>query len=225
MTAAKPKPRVLAKRPPPGRAPLTAEIIAEAALRIADEKGVEGISTRRLGEELGCSHTAVYLHFPGREELLKAVFDLALSKAPHAVAGQGGWEDRVRAVCGAIRRTLMDHPVCYELARRFPGRGVGLWAQELDQIAAEAGYSGEEAVGLARLLSQVAVDLTANSAERMTWARQQGSEKGARPEEQALVLKYTQVSDEAVFDTVIDCLIDGLRRGMKLSALAPAARA
>ena len=162
--------------------PLTAEIIVETALRIADEKGVEGISTRRLGEALGCSHTAVYLHFPGREDLLKAVFDLALSKAPHAVAGLGGWEERAQAVCHAIRRTLMDHPVCYELARRFPGRGVGLWAEELDQIAAEAGYAGEEAVGLARLLSQVAVDLTSNSAERMAWAGRQDAEKGARPE-------------------------------------------
>ena len=205
-------------RPRAPRSSLNAEKITEAALRIADEKGVEGISTRRLGEELGCSHTAVYQYFPTREDLLQATFDRALANAPLSIPTGGHWEDRARAVCMSIRRALLDHPACYELARMFPGRGVGLWAAAMNSIAAEAGYSGDDVAALSRLLAQVAVDLTSGSAVRQTWDKKAGFEKLARPEERDLVLKRAKFSDDAVFDTVVECVIVGLRQGVKLPA-------
>jgi hypothetical protein len=166
----------------------------------------------------------VYLQFPSQEELLKAAFDVALADAPKTVIRSHGWQDRARAVCAAIRRTLMDHPACYELARRFPGRGIGIWEEDMRIIAAEAGYSGNDAAALARILTQVSVDLTSSSAVRRSWEKQKGLEKFARPEEQELFLEQARFSDEDVFNTVIESLIDSLERGVKLPAPAPSRR-
>jgi AcrR family transcriptional regulator len=218
MAAAKAKMKAGSRLRAP-RSSLNAEKITEAALRIADEKGIDGISTRRLGEELGCSHTAVYQYFPTREDLLQATFDRALANAPRSIPMGGHWEDRARAVCMSIRRALMDHPACYELARLFPGRGVGLWANAMNSIAAEAGYSGEEVVALGRLLSQVAVDLTSGSAVRGNW-NQKSFGTLARPEEQDLAREQARFSDDAIFATVVECLIVGLRQGVRLPATA-----
>jgi AcrR family transcriptional regulator len=197
--------------------PLTPQLIAETALRIAGEKGVQGISTRKLGEALGYAHTAVYLHFPTRNDLLKAVFDLAVSRAPSAISREGDWEDRVRAVCAAIRRTLLDHPVCYELAQRFPGRGIGSWADDMLSIARGAGYADADSVAIGRLLSEVSVGLASNSAHKYALATSRAPDDQVRPEERELVAKSAQIDDEAVFDTVVDCIIDGLRRGVKIA--------
>jgi AcrR family transcriptional regulator len=220
MTPAKPKGKARGRTPAPRRSPLTPEKIAAAALRIADQRGVEAISTRSLGEELGYSHMSVYLQFPSQEELLKAAFDLALSDAPKTVVRSHGWQERARAVCAAIRRTLMDHPACYELARRFPGRGIGIWDEDMSIIASEAGYSGDDAAALARILTQVSIDLTSSSAVRRSWEKQQGFEKFARPEEQESFIEHARFSDEDVFNTVIESLIDSLERGIKLPAPA-----
>jgi AcrR family transcriptional regulator len=218
MAAARATKAKAAPEPARRRTPLTPEEIAAAALRIADEKGVEGISTRRLGQELGCSHTAVYLYFPTRDDLLKAVFDLAMTNAAHGVSREGGWEDRARAVCMAMRRTLMAHPVCYDLARRFPGRGVGLWVDDLNSIAADAGYDGDQAVAVARLLSQVAADLTSSTAVRRDWEGFDNFESLARPGEHDLIVQQARFDDDAIFITVVEFIIDGLRRGAPLPA-------
>ena len=198
--------------------PLTPALIAEAALLIAAEKGVDGISTRKLGEALGYAHTAVYLHFPTRDDLLKAVFDLAVSRAPSDISREGTWEDRVRAVCAAIRRTLLDHPVCYELAQRFPARGIGRWADDMLSIARGAGYPDADSAAIGRLLSEVSVGLASNTAHKAARAQSKSLGAEARPEERELAVRYAQIEDDAVFDTVIGCIIDGLRKGMKVVA-------
>jgi AcrR family transcriptional regulator len=202
----------------PREQPLTPEIIVDAALRIGDVSGIEGITTRRLGEELGCAHTAVYLHFPSRDALLKAVFDRALARAPHAVPKDGPWEERARAICASIRRTLLDHPVCYPLAQRFPGRGVGLWAEDMARVAADAGYGEEERYAVERLLSEVAVGMTSNTAFRAAGVKAGTEHEQARAEERPLLREYAKIDDEVMFAAIVECVIDGLRRGLRVSS-------
>jgi AcrR family transcriptional regulator len=56
--------------------------ILDAAQRIASREGVRALTLRRLGEELGVDHTAVYRHFADKDELIDAVVDRLLIPPP-----------------------------------------------------------------------------------------------------------------------------------------------
>ena len=51
-----------------------------AAEEIALSKGLSHVTTRAIARKAGCSEAALYVHFPGREELLLAVLEESL---PH----------------------------------------------------------------------------------------------------------------------------------------------
>ena len=77
-----------ARRPasPPTRTPLTPARIAEAALALVDEAGLEGCTMRRLGAELGVEAMALYHHYPGKGPLLEEGMVLAVE--PMTTAGR-----------------------------------------------------------------------------------------------------------------------------------------
>src|SRR5260221_11987060 len=62
------------------RAPLTRSRIAEAALAIVDRDGLDALSMRRLGAELGVEGMAIYRHFPNKAAVLAGVVDALLSE-------------------------------------------------------------------------------------------------------------------------------------------------
>ena len=47
----------------------------DAAVRFANENGMEAMTMRSLGEAMGVDATAVYRHFPTKEKLLEAMVD------------------------------------------------------------------------------------------------------------------------------------------------------
>jgi AcrR family transcriptional regulator len=52
--------------------------IADAALRIVGEYGVEGATMARIADAVGISGPALYKHYSGRAEILEAAMDLLL---------------------------------------------------------------------------------------------------------------------------------------------------
>jgi AcrR family transcriptional regulator len=68
--------------------------IADAALRIVGEYGVQGATMSRIAEAVGISAPALYKHFGGRTEILEAAMDLLQTRvtswldssaSPHAI--------------------------------------------------------------------------------------------------------------------------------------------
>ena len=51
-----------APRRRPARAPLTIEAIVDAAFRVLDREGANGLSMRRVAEELGTGPASLYWH-------------------------------------------------------------------------------------------------------------------------------------------------------------------
>jgi TetR/AcrR family tetracycline transcriptional repressor len=68
---------------PKGRAgaPLDKAAIVDAALTLVDEVGLEGLTTRRLGEALGISGPSLYWHFKSKNALLQAMAVALLARA------------------------------------------------------------------------------------------------------------------------------------------------
>jgi AcrR family transcriptional regulator len=85
---------------PERRATLTRHQVLEAAVALADRHGIEGVSMRRLGQELGIEAMSLYTHVRNKEDLLDGMVDVVMAEvAPRADAD--GWK-------AALRRTILD---------------------------------------------------------------------------------------------------------------------
>src|SRR5690242_9894008 len=76
--------------------PLSRERIAAAAMALVDREGLDALSTRRLGEELGCEAMSIYHHFPNKAHLMDALIDLTLADARVELLPEWGWVERLR---------------------------------------------------------------------------------------------------------------------------------
>ena len=50
-------------------------------MALVDREGLEALSTRRLGDELGCEAMSIYHHFPSKAYLMDALVDMMLTDA------------------------------------------------------------------------------------------------------------------------------------------------
>jgi AcrR family transcriptional regulator len=95
--------------------------IAEAALQLVDEAGVEGLTMRKLAQRLGASPMSVYTYFADREAVLEAVTQLVLAEI-EVPPEDAGWRETIRAVMRSIREVGLRHPNAAPLINRFPPR-------------------------------------------------------------------------------------------------------
>jgi AcrR family transcriptional regulator len=89
--------------------PLTRQQILEAALELADERGVEALKMRDLGGALGVEGMALYRHVANKDDLLDGVLDLVLAEA-EPPSPDGYWADTVRESALSDHRALERHP-------------------------------------------------------------------------------------------------------------------
>ena len=52
----------------------------DTALRLADQGGLESLSMRKLGHELGVEAMALYHHFANKDELIDGMVDLVFAE-------------------------------------------------------------------------------------------------------------------------------------------------
>jgi AcrR family transcriptional regulator len=98
----------------PKREPLSRERIAQAALAFIDRWGLEELSTRRLGAQLGVEGMALYKHFTNRDEILDAVAELLIVELQLPAEGPK-WTERVRDFARRYRSISRVHPRAYPL--------------------------------------------------------------------------------------------------------------
>jgi AcrR family transcriptional regulator len=88
-----------------------------AGIVLADRDGLDGLSMRRLAQELGVNPMSLYHHVRDKEALLEAMTDAVVAEiAPDheaQVAARGGaltWTEELRRLIRAARRTMLGHP-------------------------------------------------------------------------------------------------------------------
>jgi AcrR family transcriptional regulator len=90
---------------------LTREMLTAAALHIVDIDGLDALSMRRLGSELGVDPMAAYRHIPNKANLLDEVVEAVMSEIDiDAVDASLPWRDQLRSLALAYLATLMAHP-------------------------------------------------------------------------------------------------------------------
>jgi TetR/AcrR family tetracycline transcriptional repressor len=95
------------------REPLTRERIIRAALRIMDEEGLEAVTMRRIGHELGVEAMSLYNHVEDKEEILDGICEAVLTEFRIPLAD--GWAEGARLAAHEYRRMLLAHPTVITL--------------------------------------------------------------------------------------------------------------
>jgi AcrR family transcriptional regulator len=136
------------------RTPLTREAIVDAALRVVEREGANGLSMRRVAEELGTGPASLYWHVAGKDELINLVVDRVVSEIQVPAPDPARWQEQVKEWMLQARRVLQRYPGVAGLTLgRIPiGPNLVRWTEWLlallrgagvpDRIAAYAGDLG-----------------------------------------------------------------------------------
>ena len=99
---------------PPGdttseRVPLTRQRVLAAALRLVDDEGLDALTRRRLGQELGRDAMTLYRHAPDKAALLDGIVELVLDELDIPDGGQD-WQTQLARTAHDFRRLALAHP-------------------------------------------------------------------------------------------------------------------
>jgi TetR/AcrR family tetracycline transcriptional repressor len=87
---------------------LEKQIIIDAALRLLDEVGADGLSMRVLAKALAVQAPTLYWHFPSKQALLDQMADAIVASVPKSVKASDDPEELLRSVAMALRAALLS---------------------------------------------------------------------------------------------------------------------
>jgi AcrR family transcriptional regulator len=114
-------------RPPKGRQrrrePLSREAIVDAALAILDADGVDALTIRRLGQELGTGAGSLYWHIDGKAELGELVYDRIMGEIELPEPDPSRWQDQLKDLARQGYRAMLSHNDAVRLSIGRPPAG------------------------------------------------------------------------------------------------------
>jgi AcrR family transcriptional regulator len=109
-------------RPTPGpQRGYSRKQIVQAAIKIADEDGLEAASMRRIAAEIGAGTMTLYQYVPNREDLIELIIDEVTGEMELPDRPSGEWRADLGEVAAAKRALWLRH---MWLATRLPGHPV-----------------------------------------------------------------------------------------------------
>lgn len=210
------------------RGSLTRTAVVEAAVELVERHGLEALTVRALGEQLGVAGMAIYRHFRDKDELTEAVANALIASievADLATAGDD-WEAQLRAYMRRLYDFFCAHPSFVQLvasqrmrlssANRV--REIGL------QLCCSAGFDPQDAARAYFALTSYTIGVALGRAQR-------GSDPGPEAERQqrlsfeslsadaypttvALAPHLATVNSDAQFQFGLDRLLKGLREDL-----------
>ncbi|WP_424886803.1 TetR/AcrR family transcriptional regulator C-terminal domain-containing protein [Streptomyces sp. XH2] len=204
------------------RAALTREKVLRAALDVTDRDGIDKLSMRRLGAELGVEAMSLYHYLPNKAALLDGLVELVTSAVrPDNDSPADQWPRRLRNFAVALRAELLRHPGVIPLVATRPARSVAA-LQAVEDTAAALGRAGIPPLDALRVINSVATLVTGHclaEASGTPGHPEQSTEDtpdlAAFPVLAAAVASGlgTPQDHQARFDLALDALLDGLQRG------------
>lgn len=126
---------------------LTSERVLEAAMKMADESGIDSVTMRRVGEALGVEAMSLYNHVDGKDAILDGILGLVLGEI-ELPSSDDGWDVAVRRCATSAHRLMLAHPWACNLAMvptsgSTGGIGRLRYIEALLRCFREAGFSRE----------------------------------------------------------------------------------
>src|SRR5215470_690381 len=97
------------RQPARTRPALHRDAIVDVALRLVDSEGLDGVSMRRVAEELGTGPASLYAHVANKDELLELVHDRVLGEVEVPQPDPGHWQEQLRAMVMSAYRVYARH--------------------------------------------------------------------------------------------------------------------
>ncbi|MFB6825459.1 TetR/AcrR family transcriptional regulator [Streptomyces virginiae] len=132
---------------------LTRQALAQAAVRVLEREGINGLSMRQVAAELGVKAASLYWHVRNKEELLDLLTDELMADA-EAPPREGDWRAQLREYCVRYRRHLLGKRDAAKVVAGRLAPGPYLLRLMEDQLGRlrEAGFSDADAAMISYLL-------------------------------------------------------------------------
>lgn len=85
------------------------EAVVDAALKVVDEVGIDGLTIRAVATLVGAPPMSLYTHFVSKEGLLDLMY-AEISRRLYQDSGHGSWQAELSALALHVRSTLLEHP-------------------------------------------------------------------------------------------------------------------
>ena len=135
------------------RTPLSRDRILAAAVAFADERGIDTLSMRKLGEALSVEAMSLYNHVANKDELLDGMVDVVFGEVG-LPAGDVDWKVAMRRRAVSARQVLAHHRWAIGLmeSRTSPGPATLRHHDAVIGCLRAAGFSVEMAAHAFSLL-------------------------------------------------------------------------
>ena len=207
------------------RARLNRDKVVEAAIALADTAGIESLSMRKLGGELGVEAMSLYNHVSNKGDLTDGMIDGVFAEID-LPSGGTDWRTAMRHRAISVRKVLARHPWATGLmeSRTTPGPATLRHHDAVLGILREAGFSIVLAAQASSVLDSYIYGFVLQ--ERNLPATSMGSTKLAQVILARLATQdYPHVAEmtvehvlqpgydhDAEFEFGIDLILDGLER-------------
>lgn len=135
--------------------PLDRKRIAQVALSMIDQHGIDQLSMRKLGSELGVEAMALYHYFRNKAELLDGILDIVLDEVVATLTVEGTPLQRARRTFDGLRLMAIAHPHAYlsMVSRRFRTPTALQFYEQLLQHFDDAGMSPAQSARYYRMMA------------------------------------------------------------------------
>ncbi|WP_459546827.1 TetR/AcrR family transcriptional regulator [Nocardia sp. X0981] len=214
---------------------LSREQIVRAAVTLLDKKGLEALSMRKLGAELGAGATSLYWHVANKNELLELVLDEIWGQVDDAGLEQATTLRRLLTTYAYnLRGVLLAHPWSASLVGRVPSIGPQFFrlSDRLRRAFTAAGFQRVDvylASGtitnfvLGQVIPVIALEKShGGGTDPASVAEAVGRAAAAYPEiladYQAMMSEGHTVDNAMGFDFGLLCVLDGLEARLRAQA-------
>ena len=212
------------------REPITQEAIVETALRVLDEEGLDGLSMRRVAEELGTGAASLYWHVGSKDGLLDLVMDRVIGEQHVPDPEPERWEEQLKEVARTMRATILAHRDIVELSLgRIPmGPNALEWSERVLAVLRAGGVPDRLAVLGHHLLIAAINGFTMDESADYTpttgkerpdeeLANMAGDYIASLPRDRfpnmaEVAQYYTVIDPEERFELLLDLFVDGLAK-------------
>ncbi|GAA1718005.1 hypothetical protein GCM10009734_22040 [Nonomuraea bangladeshensis] len=144
-------------------AQISRSAVVAAAMAVADEHGLAGLTMPAVAARLGVTTMALYRHVASKDDLLDALVEALLPPLPPE---QASWRERLGAMAAAIRDIAARHPAVFPLLLQRPAATERSREIRDGVVAAlrQAGLAPDRAARAERLISTAVLGYAAGEA-------------------------------------------------------------
>lgn len=211
----------------PALSPLSRDRIVHAAIELADAKGLDEVSLRKVAAELGAGPMRLYGYLSTKDELLDLMVDKVYGEI--ALTADGDWRAVTRSLAQRLRQVAHRHEWFVDLLGGRPQMGPNAMAfaeamltalnRAFDDINATMRAAGTVT---AYLIGAVRGEITERRAERATGMNEQQWQMasgpymsrmlatGRYPTLAKVVHDGSDADPDTAFGTGLRCVLDGI---------------